>query len=429
MAKQNIIPVKGTRDFYPEDWAYQKWLTDQFTSVGRLFGYQEYEAPILEHIELYLGKSSEEIVTQQTFSLKDRDDNPLVLRPELTPSLARMVAQKENQLTFPIRWQSYGQFFRYEKPQRGRGRAFFQWNVDALGSESYLADAEIITVACTLLKQLGLTPQHATIKINDRLSLENLLKTTLKLSQDAVRPVFAAIDRMDKMAPEKFRAYLNTDLKLSSGQIDDLYGLFEQTELSFSPWLSQIFEHLAHNQVDGYAELDLHIVRGFDYYTSTVFEAWAKTSLRRALFGGGRYDNLTVQVGGKRSIPGVGFAVGDMAMTELLKELDLFPNPSSVAAQVLVTIFSEDQLKTSAQFARTLREFGIATEFQLAPDQRLDRQFKYADRKEIPFATVIGPEEEQANTVVIKDLKNRAQVTLAQTDIPQIIETLKRGIS
>ena len=213
------------------------------------------------------------------------------------------------------------------------------------------------------------------------------------------------------------------------GQIDDLYGVFEHTDLSFSPWLSQIFEHLAHNQVDNYAELDLHIVRGFDYYTSTVFEAWAKTSLRRALFGGGRYDNLTVQVGGKRAVPGVGFAVGDMAMTELLKELDLYPNPSSVAAQVLVTIFSEAQLKISAQFARTLRESGIATEFQLAPDQRLDRQFKYADRKDIPFAIVIGPDEEQKNTVVIKDLKNRAQVTLPQSDIPQIIETLKRGIS
>jgi histidyl-tRNA synthetase len=175
--------------------------------------------------------------------------------------------------------------------------------------------------------------------------------------------------------------------------------------------------------------LELHIVRGFDYYTSTVFEAWAKTSLRRALFGGGRYDNLTIQVGGKRSVPGVGFAVGDMAMTELLKELDLFPNPSSVAAQVLVTIFSEEQLKTSAEFARTLRESGIATEFQLSPDQRLDKQFKYADRKEIPFAIVIGPEEELANTVVIKDLKNRVQITLPQTNLPQIIETLKRGIS
>ena len=429
MAKQNIQPVKGTRDFYPEDWAYQKWLCDQFTSTGNLFGYQEYEGPILEHMELYLGKSSEEIVTQQTFTLKDRDDNPLVLRPELTPSLARMVAQKENQLVYPIRWQSYGQFYRYEKPQRGRGRAFFQWNVDALGSESYLADAEIITVACTLLKQLGLTPEHATIKVNDRQALEAQLVKTLNLAPELVRPIFGAIDRMDKMAPEKFRQFLTEKHNLSAGQIDDLYGIFDNTDLSFSPWLSQIFEQLSHNQVAEYVDVDLHIVRGFDYYTSTVFEAWAKTSLRRALFGGGRYDNLTVQVGGKRAVPGVGFAVGDMAMTELLKELDLYPNLNSTGTQILVTVFSDEQLQTATQLAQTLRSVGISAELYLAPGQRLDKQFKYADRKNIPFAIVIGPEEEQAKTLVLKDLKNRAQTTLPQENTSQIIETLNRGIS
>lgn len=429
MANQNILPVKGTRDFYPEDWAYQKWLSDKFTSVGRLFGYQEYEAPILEHIELYLGKSSEEIVTQQTFTLKDRGDNALVMRPELTPSLARMVAQKENQLTFPIRWQSYGQFFRYEKPQRGRGRAFFQWNVDALGSDSYLSDAEIITVACMTLKELGLTPENASIKINDRLALEKHLINKLNLNAETVRPIFGAIDRMDKMPIEKFKAYLASDVGLSNGQIDTLYETFENTDLSFSPWLSQIFDHLALNGVTDYAELDLHIVRGFDYYTSTVFEAWAKTSLRRALFGGGRYDNLTVQVGGKKSVPGVGFAVGDMAITELLKELSLLPDLNCAGSQVLVTIFSEDMLQTSATFAQKLRENGISAELHLPPDQRLDRQFKYADRKNIPFAIVIGPEEKTNNTLVLKDLKNREQVTLPQDDLNQISETLKRGIS
>ncbi|MDA0710786.1 MAG: histidine--tRNA ligase, partial [bacterium] len=426
---RDIRPVKGMRDFYPEDWSYQKWLCEQFTSVGRQFGYQEYEAPVLEHIELYLGKSSEEIMGQQTFTLKDRDENPLVMRPELTPSLARMVAQKENQLVYPIRWQSYGQFFRYEKPQRGRGRAFYQWNVDALGSESPIADAEIITVACTLLKQLGISPQHATIKVNDREALERLLVRKLKLDADAVRPIFGAIDRIDKMPQEKFREYLILDHKLSDGQVDDLYGIFGETDLSFSPWLQKVFDHLAHNQVDAYAELDLHIVRGFDYYTSTVFEAWAKTSLRRALFGGGRYDNLTVQVGGNRAVPGVGFAVGDMAMTELLKELHLCPVLDSSCAEILVTVFSEAELEISARFAHQLRQAGISTEMQLAPGQRLDKQFKYADNKGIAFAVVIGPDEAKTQTLVLKDLKNRAQILLHQTDMPKILETMKRGIS
>ena len=426
---QLIPKVKGTRDFYPEDWAYQKWLCEKFIGVGDLFGYREYESTILEYMALYLGKSSEEIVTQQTFTLSDRDDKQLVMRPELTPTLARMVAQKEGELTFPIRWQSYGRFFRYERPQRGRGRSFFQWNIDALGSDSYLADAEIITIACTLFQHLRLSPQHATIRINDRQALENLIAQKLALSPENIKPVFGAIDRIDKMPEEKFRTYLADDLDLSAGQIDTLYEILHTTDLTFSPWLQRIFEHLDKNGVIDLVELDLKIVRGFDYYTRTVFEAWAKTSLRRALFGGGRYDNLTRQVGGKRPVPGVGFAVGDMAITELLKEIDLYPQLETPGARVFVTVFSEDLLAQSSSFAEKLRQEGIATELHLIPAQRLDRQFKYADRQNIPFAAVIGPDEASANTIVLKDLKARAQQIFSKNDLCAIKTTLKNGIT
>ena len=425
---QLIQKVKGTRDFYPEDWAYQKWLCEKFIGVGNLFGYREYESAILEYMALYLGKSSEEIVTQQTFTLSDRDDKQLVMRPELTPTLARMVAQKEGELTFPIRWQSYGRFFRYERPQRGRGRSFFQWNIDALGSDSYLADAEIIAIACTLFKHLGLGPEHATIRVNDREGMEGLIAKTLALSPDDIRPVFAAVDRIDKMPEEKFRAYLTGDLGLCTGQIDALYDLLHTADLGFSPWLARIFEHLDKAGVSEFVELDLKIVRGFDYYTRTVFEAWAKTSLRRALFGGGRYDNLTRQVGGKREIPGVGFAVGDMAIAELLKEIDAYPRVETPGACVFVAVFSEDLLAQSSAFADRLRRAGIATELHLAPGQRLDRQFRYADRQGIPFAAVIGPDEAVANTVVLKDLKNRAQRVFPNDDLSKIKTALKNGI-
>ena len=425
-----LIPrVKGTRDFYPEDWAYQKWLCEKFIGVGNLFGYREYESTILEYMALYLGKSSEEIVTQQTFTLSDRDDKQLVMRPELTPTLARMVAQKEGELTFPIRWQSYGRFFRYERPQRGRGRSFFQWNIDALGSDRYLADAEIITIACTLFEHLGLSPQHATIRVNDRQALENLIAKELALSSENIRPVLGAIDRIDKMPEEKFRTYLAGDLDLSAGQIDILYEILQTADLTFSPWLQRIFEQLDKNDVMDFVELDLKIVRGFDYYTRTVFEAWAKTSLRRALFGGGRYDNLTRQVGGKRQVPGVGFAVGDMAITELLKEIDIYPQLETPGARVFVTVFSEDLLAYSSSFAEKLRQEGIATELHLIPGQRLDRQFKYADRQNIPFAAVIGPDEVSANTIVLKDLKARAQQIFSQNDLCAIKTTLKNGIT
>lgn len=425
-----LIPrVKGTRDFYPEDWAYQKWLSTKFIDVGSLFGYREYEGAILEYMNLYLGKSSEEIITQQTFSLSDRDNNQLVMRPELTPTLARMVAQKEGELVFPIRWQSYGQFFRYERPQRGRGRAFFQWNVDVLGSDSFLADAEIITIACKLFQHLGLSPEHATIKVNDRNGLEALLIQALDLKSQDVRPLLGAIDRMDKMPEEKFRNHLSQDLNLSSNQIDALCETLGTKNLSFSPWLERIFEQLDKNGVANFVEADLKIVRGFDYYTSTVFEAWAKTSLRRALFGGGRYDNLTRQVGGKQQVPGVGFAVGDMAITELLQEIDLYPDLDTPGALVLVTVFSDDLLSLSASFADQLRQAGIPTEIHLIPGQRLDRQFKYADRQNIPFAAVIGPDEMSTKTVVLKDLKNRAQQSFLQDDLSTILAVIQSGIS
>jgi histidyl-tRNA synthetase len=427
MASRIIQRVKGTRDFYPEDWAYQKWLSGNFTTLGKAFGYQEYEGPTLEHMELYLGKSSEEIVTQQSFSLNDRDGKLLNLRPELTPTLARMVAQKEGELVFPIRWQSYGRFYRYEKPQRGRGRSFYQWNVDLLGSESSSADAEIIAIACNLLKELRLSPEQAVIKVNDRRGLEAYLLDKLAISQDAVRPLFGLIDHVDKMAPEKFSEELSR-IGLADGQKKGLDELLKAKDPSFSPWLEQIFTHLEVSGVADYVELDLSIVRGFDYYTSTVFEAWAKSSsLRRALFGGGRYDNLTVQVGGKKEIPGVGFAAGEMALTELLKELDLIPEVCANCAEILVTVFSEDLEPDSASLALALRNSGLRVELNLNPSQRLDRQLKYADRKGIPYVAILGPDDLANTSVVVKSMIDGTQSTLPAGDLEQIKSHIRRS--
>jgi len=424
---QKIIPhVKGTRDFYPDDWAYQKWLSERFLSVGRSYGFEEYEGSLLEHQELYLGKSSEEIISQQTFTLKDRDDRDLVLRPELTPTLARMVATREGQLTFPIRWQSYGQFFRYEKPQRGRGRAFFQWNVDLLGLDSPIADAEIISLACKMFKELDLTPEHVSIRLNDRQGMEDLLKDTLEIPVDKIPAVFGLIDRFDKMPRDRFLGALE-GAGLGSTQASDLDSTLREETRVVSPWLDETLGHLSQRGVENYIQLDLKIVRGFDYYTRTVFEAWAKTSLRRALFGGGRYDNLTVQVGGKRQIPGVGFAVGDMAITELLKEVGKMPSKGPTGATVLISVFSEDFLDSSSHLADQFRQRGIKTELYLDPKHKLDRQFKYADRKNIRFVVILGPEEAATNSAALKDLQTGDQVTLGVREIPDRIRTLRRN--
>jgi len=426
MASKIIQHVKGTRDFYPPDWAYQKWLSETFLEVGQTFGFEEYEGSLLEHQDLYLGKSSAEIVNQQTFTLKDRDDRDLVLRPELTPSLARMVATKEGELTFPVRWQSYGQFFRYEKPQRGRGRAFFQWNVDLLGADSPVADAEIITLASRMFEALGLGPEHVSIRLNDRQAANTLLRETLKIAEESIPKVFGLIDRVDKMPTEKFQAAL-TEAGLGDGQASELQDILNGHSPILSDWLNQIMGHLSQAGVEDYIQLDARIVRGFDYYTRTVFEAWAKTSLRRALFGGGRYDNLTVQVGGKRQIPGVGFAVGDMAITELLKEVEKMPEARATGADVLVSVFSEDLLDHSSKTADALRSEGIKTELYLNPKHKLDRQFKHADRKNARFVVVLGPDEASSGSASLKDLKTGEQSTLKSTELAERIRSTLAG--
>ncbi len=419
MAAEPIQRVKGTRDFYPEDWAHQKWLSETCLELGSEFGYQEYEGPLVEPMGLYLGKTSEELVNQQTFSLNDRDGKLLVLRPELTPTLARMVARREGELVFPVRWQSYGLFFRYERPQRGRGRAFFQWNIDLMGVESHAADTEMVTIACLLLQRLGLAPEQATVRLNDRMALGDLLRGQLGLSDAQIQPVFAAIDRVDKVPPEVFASDLDK-AGLSGGQVADLRSLLADPDPGFSPRLQEMLAGLAVNGVEGFVEVDRKIVRGLDYYTSTVFEAWGKSSLRRALFGGGRYDDLTLQVGGKRQVAGVGFAAGDMALTELLKELDLVPQPGSVAAKVLVTVFSPDLAEDSARLAAELRKAGVPTELHLEPDTRLDKQLRYAGRKQIPFAAIVGPEEQGNGTVILKDLNSRSQESYERADLGRL---------
>ena len=403
-----VARVKGTQDFYPDAWAQQIALREIMLAAGRGYGYREYEGPVIEYLDLYLGKSSEEIVTQQTFRIQDRDGKELLLRPELTPTLARMIAAREREITLPARWQSFGQFFRYERPQRGRGRSFFQWNVDLLGSESAVADAEVIQVACTLFQALGLGPEQVQIRVNDRAALEADLTGTLGVAAAQVRGVFAVIDRLDKVGAERAGGQL-VELGLGEGQASELVAFVGAPVGEPSPQLATIMEHLAIGGHDQYVRLDRAIVRGFDYYTSTVFEAWATGDLRRAIFGGGRYDDLTRQVGGKQRIPGVGMAVGDLALFELLRALDRVPAPAAGGPAALVTVFDADLQPASARIAEALRRHGVAVELCLDPGQRLDRQLKHADRVGARHALIIGPDEAAAGTVVVKDLRRRSQ--------------------
>ena len=410
-----VARVKGTQDFYPDDWAQQVALREIMLAAGRGYGYREYEGPAVEYLDLYLGKSSEEIVTRQTFRIQDRDGKALLLRPELTPTLARMVAAREREIVLPARWQSFGQFFRYERPQRGRGRSFFQWNVDLLGSESAVADAEVIQVACALFKALGLGPAEVRIRINDRAAMEADLTRTFGVAAAQVRGVFAVIDRLDKVGDERAQGQL-AELGLGDGQAADVVAFVGSPVSDPAPRLATIMEQLAIGGHDEYVRLDRAITRGFDYYTGTVFEAWATGDLRRAIFGGGRYDDLTRQVGGKQRIPGVGMAVGDLALLELLRALDRVPAPAASGPTAVVTVFDGGLQPASARMAEALRRDGVAVELCLDPNQRLDRQLKHADRVGARYALIIGPDEAADGVATVKDLRRRTQERYPASD-------------
>jgi histidyl-tRNA synthetase len=410
-----IQAVKGTRDYYPEQMAIRTWLYQNARDVSESFGYQEWEAPILETVELYAAKSGDELVNQQSFVFPDRGGDLITLRPELTPSLARLVAQKQNELAFPLRWWSFGPFWRYERPQRGRTREFFQWNTDLIGVDSPEADAELIAIAAGFLQRVGLTADRAVIRVNDRKLINAQLE---KLAiPEAKRPeILALLDRRSKMQPEAWEKNA-LDLGLSPAQLEAVQSFLADPDLwKQSETLVRIFAALDALGVRDYVRYDANIIRGLLYYTSTVFEAFdASGDIPRAILGGGRYDNLMAQVGGE-PLPAVGFAMGDLVVSLLLEQLGLLPADSGrTPAEVLVTVFSPELLAASQKIAAELRRAGLKV-ICSTEASKLPKQFKFADRIGVKAVLVLGPDEAAADQVTVKDLGQGTQAVLARKD-------------
>lgn len=413
MKTSNLQSVKGTRDFYPDIMKFRRFLFGKMRQVSEKFGFEEYDGPILEPIELYLDKSSEELIKQQTFLIKDRSGKTLALRPELTPTLARMVASKKD-LILPLRWFSIGPRFRYEQPQKGRLREFYQWDVDLLGIDTPEADAEIIALAITFLKELGFTPNEVVVKINSR-KLIDFKFSLMNLSPNIRKDVLRAIDRKDKITKAKWNSDLKT-LGLTNLQIKDLEKILEDWDFKIeSPELTQIFSTLSDLGVSEYAQYDPTIVRGLDYYTGTVFEVRDKKGSFRSIMGGGRYANLVENLGGGK-ISGIGFAAGDVLLELLLKEYNKIPKINFSETSVLVTVFSEAQFRTSLICSNKLRDKGIDTEFYLKTE-KLDKQLKYADKKGIPYVVIIGPDEEEMGKITVKHMASKKQETITVEEL------------
>jgi histidyl-tRNA synthetase len=377
--------------------------------VSTHFGYEEWDGPFLEKLELYAAKSGEELVKEQAFVFPDRGGEMIALRPELTLSLARMVAQRQGQLTFPLRWWSFGPFWRYEKPQKGRAREFFQWNIDLIGANSSEADAELIAIVAEFLKSVDLLPTEVLIRVNDRQLMEARLKGLgVELSKKG--DIYKLIDRRDKMSVEAWEANAREN-GLSAKQLAELKQLLSDGEgWRASENLTRVFNALEAMGVREYVIYDPHILRGLDYYTGTVFEAFDVEKKYRAILGGGRYDNLVADVGGE-PLAGVGFAMGDMVIQVVLEALGKLPQPNPSKADVLVTVFDADHAAVSMQLAAKLRASGLRA--AVYPESgKLARQFKYADRLGVKFVVVIGPDEVEKGQATLKDLAAGSQMTI-----------------
>jgi len=409
--KSIIQPLKGTRDFYPTEMAMRNWLYARLRKVSESYGYQEYDGPFLESIELYAAKSGEELVKEQSFVFPDRGGDLITLRPELTPSLVRMIAQRQRQLVYPLRWWSWGPMWRYERPQKGRTREFFQWNIDMVGVDTPQADAELVAVIATFFREVGLTPGQVSVLVNNRRLMDRELEA-LDISPELRPNISRWIDRRNKMSPSEWEDY-GQDLGLTLTQISGLKTVLSNNRLwEKSDELVPFFDALQALGVREYVSFDAGIVRGLDYYTGTVFEAQdIGGDIRRAILGGGRYDNLMADVGGE-PLPGVGFAMGDVVITLILEKYGCKPEGLDASpAGVLVTVFDEASLIASLATAAALRKAGLNVVCYPEP-AKLSRQFKYADRMGISLAVVIGPDEKQNNQVTVKDLRTAAQKTI-----------------
>ena len=418
--KKTIQAVKGTREFYPEQMALRNFIYDKVRAASEAFGYQEWDGPLLETIDLYAAKSGEELVKKQSFTFEDRGGDLVTLRPELTPSLARMIAAKQGELTFPVRWWSFGPFWRYEQPQKGRTREFFQWNIDLLGADSPEADAEMIAIAATFLRLVGLSPDRAVILVNDRRLINSQLET-LGISPENRMEVLGLIDRRTKMDAIKWEAYA-LEIGLTQSQLDALKVLLADFDLwKTSPELTRLFAALDVLGVKDFVKFDPNITRGLLYYTGTVFESFdVSGSVRRAILGGGRYDNLLADVGGQ-PLPATGFAMGDVVIGIILQEAGLVPEFQPSPAQVLVTVFDDKLWMQSLNLAAELRKAGLNVMVYPEP-AKLPKQFKFADKMKMKVALVLGPEESEKGLVVVKDLSKGEQVQAKREAVAESVK-------
>jgi histidyl-tRNA synthetase len=419
--KRVIRSVKGTRDFYPETMKIRRWIIDAMKNSSEKFGFQEFDAPCLESVDLYAAKSGDELVKEQSFIFPDRGGDLIALRPELTPSLARMVAEKQGELVFPLRWWSFGPFWRYERPQKGRSREFNQWNIDLIGSSSVEGDAELVAVAADFLKSVGLSSDRVKIYVNNRRLIETSL-LEIGIAPVIRRSVTKLIDRLDKLPPDLWDSQV-LEAGVTSEQLVAIKNLLNDKNLwKKSQELTTFFDVVNWLGIADYVEFDPKVIRGLDYYTGTVFEGWDVDRKFRAIFGGGHYDNLVAAVGGD-PLPGVGFAMGDVVLELILEEMKCIPNEVRISSSILVTIFSDEYKESAFRISADLRNQGFNV-LTYPSAEKLSKQLKFADRIGAKIAIIAGPDEINERKITIKNLVDNSQSTIDQLNAAQELRKL-----
>ena len=404
--KLSTEPYKGTRDFFPRDQFVQNYIFNVWRRVAQKFGYLEYSASILEETEIYRAKSGEEIVNEQTYSFTDRGGRDVTIRPEMTPTVARMVAQKRKELVFPLRWFSIPNLFRYERPQRGRLREHWQLNCDIFGIDSIEADVEIISLAYDIMKEFGAKDEDFEIRINDRGAIMKGLREKLP-SMEQQRAYLKLEDKKNKISPEIYKE-----------ERKKLFGGSFEVEFEDSNVAKALLNSLSKRGIQNVV-YDKSLVRGFDYYTGIVFEVYDKhPENNRSLFGGGRYDDL-VSIFGAEKVSGVGFGMGDVTIRDFLETYSLLPTYQP--AVELFICHLENYLEAANKLASDLRKQGLNVAVDLT-DRKVSAQIKTADKESIPYIVVVGEEEVKSGQYKVKSLKDGKETKIDVSKIAALIK-------
>ena len=427
--KLSVDAYKGVRDFFPADMAVEKHIFNIWRSTVEKYGYEEYGASVIEPAELYQAKSGEEIINEQTYTFTDRGDRQVTLRPEMTPTLARMVAARKRELSYPLRWYSIPNLFRYEQPQRGRVREHWQLNVDIFGVDSIVAEIEVISIATGITRSYGLKDSDFEIRINNRKLMNYITRDVFGLDETKSQTIARLIDKKDKVKPEWFETAVQEILGDKTSQFITLLNSnnFEQ----FTSHLPQTKEeHLGLKEIreciSGLerlgiknARFDQTLMRGFDYYTGIVFEVYdLNPQNRRSVFGGGRYDDL-LSIFGNDKVPAVGFGAGDVIAKDLMETYGTLPSDIPPADLALIIVGAQNT-PYSLNLAQSLRDQGIRVSVDIS-NKKVGDQIKNADKARIPRIICIGDEEVNSGKLKMKTLLTGVESSVDEATIAKEI--------